>query len=132
MLSKIKINMTKKTSSSLTELRNKALVSRVKSDDGYQLPDKEVIEQPLVKEEIKKNILEKKGRSSTRGISFYETDEAFIRELQQFFFSKGKNLPNQSKVLRVALRLASTIAKENEYLLLSLYKEVEGQDVRRK
>ena len=114
-----------KKSSSLTELRNQALLSRVeqpeKKNEGYQLPDKQNDDQG-----------EKQGRSSTRGISFYQTDEKFIRELQQFFFSKGKNLPNQSKVLRVALRLASSIVKDNEYLLLSLYQEVEGEDVRRK
>lgn len=107
--------MAKKISSSLTELRNQALTSRAENTEEYQLPDQPKVNKP-----------EKKGRSSTRGISFYQNDEESIRKLQEFFFSKGKNLPDRSKILRVALRLTTNLIKENEYLLLSIYQEVEN------
>ena len=113
-----KAKTTIKKSDFLSELRNKSLESRSNTPKLHsQLPDQQ------------KKILKKK--TTPVGVSFYDRDLSVIREVQHFFFSKGKTDSSVSKIIRCALRLASSTAKENEYLLLSIYQEVEDEDARK-
>ena len=118
--------MTKKSkkisSSLLSELKNQSLNSNMEIKTQSK-----VEKYPLAEQKTKL-----KKRSTPTGVSFYDSDLVLIRELQQFFFSKRKIDSSTSKMIRCALRLASSVLKDNEYMLLSIYQEVENEDIRRK
>ena len=114
--------MSKKiTSDLLSKLRSSSIESRSDTkEEEYNLPEQT------------KKLIKTKRKSTPTGVSLYDNDLSLIRELQQFFFSNDKIDSSTSKVIRCALRLASSVAKENEYLLLSIHQEVENEDARKK
>jgi len=110
----------KELSSSLKELRDLSLTERSTASQHIKSKNNA----------IPKNILKPHRISS--GVCLYQEDFSYIQELQKFLFLRNKKSFSRSFVIRCALRLASKMTKENDYLLLSIAQEVENEDARKK
>ena len=75
---------------------------------------------------------ENKPKRIASGVCLHQDDFSYVQELQKFLFLKKEKSFSRSFVIRCALRLASKVTNENDYLLLSISQEVEKEDLREK